>query len=226
MADATHESVAAVKADVPRNVILMGASAGGISAIGKVLSELPPNLSAAIAVTLHRSPTHSSTLAHILSRHSKLQVAEARHGELFAAGRVYLAPPDFHLVFGSGLILLNHGPRENHSRPSINMMFRSGARNYGPRVVGVILTGNLSDGVAGLIDIKRHGGLSLAQEPSEALAPSMPLHALVYDDVDIVFRLAAGGEVLSTLVAAKGVEGALKTAGTRNPKDRPLVSGD
>ena len=224
MAEATDGLVGVAHVDVARDVILIGASSGGILALGKVLSELPRDFAAAIAVTLHRSPTHQSSLAEILSLRSNLKVEEARHGEPFASGRVYLAPPDFHLVFGGGMLFLNHGPRENHARPSIDMMFRSGARNYGRRVVGVILTGNLSDGVAGLLEIKRRGGLSLAQEPAEAFAPSMPQHAVEYDGVDIVFLLAAGGEVLMKLVDAKGVAAALKTHGTRRPKDRPLVS--
>lgn len=224
MAEVTEGSVGIVDTDISRNVILLGASVGGISAIGRILSALPGDLAAAIAVTLHRSPTHRSTLAEMLASHSKLEVAEARNGEPFAHGRVYVAPPDFHLTFGGGLVLLNHGPRENHARPSVNVMFRSGARNYGPRVIGVVLTGNLSDGVNGLKDIKLHGGLSLAQEPAEAFAPSMPLNAVAYDNVDIVFRLAAGGEVLTKLVEAKGVKAALATQGARSSKGRPLMS--
>lgn len=223
MLEANHGPVGVANADVSRNVILIGASSGGIDAVSKVLSELPGNLAASVAITLHRSPTLPSALAKILAARSKLEVGEARHGEPFAPGRVYLAPPDVHLVFGGGLLHLNRGPKVSHSRPSIDVMFRSGARNYGRRVVGVILTGNLSDGVAGLIDIKKHGGLSLAQEPGEALAPSMPAHAVAYDGVDIVFLLAAGGAVLKTLVDAKGVEAALKTDGTRGPMDPPLV---
>ena len=99
--------------------------------------------------------------------------------------------------------MLSRGPKENHSRPSIDVMFRSGALSYGPRVVGVVLTGNLQDGVAGLTAITRHGGLSIAQEPSEAYAPSMPENAVTHDNVNIVFRLAAAGEVVTKLARAK-----------------------
>jgi two-component system chemotaxis response regulator CheB len=208
-------------ADIARNVILIGASAGGIEAIGRILRELPSDLDASIAITLHRSPRHPSMLADVLGARSNIEVVEPASAQLFAPGRVYVAPADFHLVFGGGLVLLRHGPRENHARPSIDVMFRSGATNFGPRVIGVILTGNLADGVAGLKAIKRHGGLSLAQEPSEALAPSMPLHAVVYDDVDIIFRLSAAGEVLSKLVGQKGVNAALHTFGARRPSDEP-----
>ena len=206
-----------------RDVILIGASVGGVEAIGKVLSGLPKDFKAAIGITLHRSPSHVSMLADVLSTRSKLEVVQARTSQRFAPGGVYLAPPDYHLTFNGGFIVLDHGPREHHSRPSINVMFRSGAKDFGARVIGVILTGNLSDGVDGLGAIKRRGGLSLAQEPAEALAPSMPLNAVVYDDVDIIFRLAAASEVLTKLVGAKGVSVALETEGTRRPEDKPLT---
>lgn len=205
--------------ELRRDVILIGASAGGVEAIGKVLAGLPKDLKAAIAVTLHRSPAHASLLTDVLGARSSLEVVQARHAQIFSPGRVYVAPPDFHLTFQDGFVLLDGGPREQHSRPSVNVMFRSGAKNFGARVIGVILTGNLTDGVDGLTTIKRHGGLSLAQEPAEAVAPSMPLNAVAYDGVDIVFRLAAAGEILTKLVNAKGVSAALETRGARRPDD-------
>jgi two-component system chemotaxis response regulator CheB len=213
----TQDVVAQKHSDVRRDVILIGASVGGIDAIGNVLRRLPKELGAAVAITLHRSPKHVSTLAEIFARSSPLPVVEPTSAELFRPGHVYLAPRDRHLVFGGGLVLPDHGPRENYARPSIDVMFRSGAEHFGGRVIGVVLTGNLSDGVQGLKAIKRHGGLSLAQEPAEAPAPSMPLNAVAYDDVDIVFRIAAGGEVLSKLVARSGVSAALRTIGARPP---------
>lgn len=211
-------------ADIRRDVFLIGASAGGIKAIGKLLSELPTDFSGAIAITLHRSPTHASMLSQILGSRSKLEVIEPASGTLFQNGRVYIAPPDRHLVFSNGLVLLNDGPKVHYARPSIDVMFGSGARNFGPRAVGIVLTGNLTDGVAGLTAIKRHGGLSLAQEPAEAFAPSMPLNAVAYDGVDIIFRLAAGGEVFEKLAGAEGVGAALRIRGTRRPEDEPLLS--
>jgi two-component system chemotaxis response regulator CheB len=205
-------------------VILIGASVGGIEAIGKILRDLPKDFGAAIAVTLHRGSGQPSLLAEVLGARSKLEVAEAENGQVFSPGCVYLAPSDYHLVFNGRVIRLDHGAKENHARPSIDVMFRSGARNFGPRVIGVILSGNLTDGVSGLGAIKRHGGLSLAQEPAEARAPSMPLHAVVYDDVDIVFQLAAGADVLSKLVSAQGVDAALQTSGARRPAEKRLAS--
>jgi len=209
--------------ELRRDVILIGASVGGLDAISRVLAALPVNLKAAIGVTLHRSPTHPSVLAEIFRARSNLEVVEAQNAQRFLPGCVYLAPPDHHLMFNGGFIVLDRGPREHHSRPSINVMFRSGAGSFGSRVIGVILTGNLTDGVAGLAVIKRHGGLSLAQEPAEAVAPSMPLNAVAYDGVDIIFRLAAAGEVLTKLVDAKGVSSALETRGARRPEDKPLT---
>ena len=210
--------------ELRRDVILIGASAGGVEAISKVLAGLPKDFNAAIAITLHRGASHASLLTEVLGARSKLEVVQARNAEPFSQGRVYLAPPDHHLTFSGGFIELDHGPREQHARPSVDVMFRSGARDFGARVIGVILTGNLIDGVAGLSAIKRHGGLSLAQEPAEAVAPSMPLNALVYDGVDIVFRLAAAGEILTKLVGSKGVSAALETRGARRPEDKKFDS--
>lgn len=211
--------------ELRRDVILMGASTGGVEAIGKVLAALPKDLNAAVGITLHRSPAHPSLLTDILGARSRLEVVQAENGQRFAPGRVYLAPPDYHLMFNGGFVVLDHGPRVNHSRPSVNVMFQSGARNFGTRVIGVILTGNLNDGVAGLTSIKHHGGLSLAQEPAEALAPSMPLNAVAYDGVDIIFRVASAAEVLTKLVGFKGVTAALETRGARRPKDASSASG-
>jgi two-component system, chemotaxis family, protein-glutamate methylesterase/glutaminase len=209
-------------ADLTRDVILIGASAGGIQAIGKVLAELPPTLRAAVAITLHRSPSYPSLLGTIFGARSKLDVVEPKGGELFEPGRVYLAPPARHLVFANGLVRLDDGPRVHHSRPSIDVMFRSGAENFGSRVIGVILTGHLADGVAGLKAITAAGGLSIAQEPSEAFAPSMPENAVKYDDVDVIFNLSAAAEVISKLVASKGVDAAARTHGARRRRDVPL----
>jgi two-component system chemotaxis response regulator CheB len=205
-----------------RAVILIGASTGGIEAVTRVLRGLPAGFDALIAITLHRSPSHPSLLSSILTSKTAHEVIEPRDGQLFESKRVFLAPPDRHLVFGSGAVFLSHAPRENFARPSIDVMFRSGAENFGSRVIGVILTGHLTDGVAGLTVIKKRGGLSLAQEPAEALAPSMPMNAVAYDGVDIIFHLAAAGEVLGKLVAAQGVAVAASTHGARRPrKDRP-----
>ena len=221
--DPTGKEPETSTAEIARDVILIGASAGGVQALSKLLSELPPDLDAAIAITLHRSPSFSSMLSDILRTRSKLEVVEPRGGEPFEPRRVYVAPPDRHLVFDDGVVELDTGPKEHHSRPAIDVMFRSGARNFGPRVVGIVLTGYLSDGVAGLRAIKRHGGISMAQEPAEAFAPAMPQNAVAYDGVDVIFRLNVAGSVLEKLVGAKGVGAALRIRGTRRPDEPSLL---
>ena len=204
--------------DFPRDIVLIGASTGGIAALAGLLSELPADLRAAVGITQHRSPTHRSLLAQVLGARSRLEVREAIHGEVFHPGKVYVAPADHHLTFAGRLVVLDRGPRVHYVRPAIDVMFESGAKNFGARAIGVVLTGNLRDGVDGLRAIKRCGGLSLAQEPAEAVAPSMPLNAVVHDNVDVIFRLAAASEVIAKLVAREGVSSALQTKGTRRPK--------
>lgn len=202
-----------------RNVILIGGSQGAIPALKALLGGLPADLRAAIAVTIHRSPTFISTLGALLSRHSPLPVAEASHGKLFEQGRVYLAPPDHHLVFRSGAMWLDRGAKQHHVRPAVDPMFSTGAKAYGPRVIGVLLTGNLSDGVGGLVCIKRHGGLSLAQDPEEAEAPSMPQNAITFDDVDAIFRMTAASQLLARLVRGATISQATAQEGATERAD-------
>jgi len=189
-----------------RDVILVGGSQGAIPALKVLLSGLPANLGAAIGVTVHRGATGHGGLADLLAKHSSLPVMEAAHGKLFRPGWVHLAPSDNHLVLRGAGTWLDHGPKQNHVRPAIDAMFVSGSKAYGARVIGVLLTGNLSDGVAGLISIKQRGGLSLAQDPNEAEAPSMPRNAIQYDDVDVVFSLASLAGILSALVKGAGLD--------------------
>ena len=205
------------------DIILIGASEGGFQAIGTLLAALPKPLDAAIAITIHRSPTFVSDLAGLIRQRSGVAIVEPRAGELFQRRRVYLAPRDSHLEIRHGALWPSDGPRENHARPAIDVMFRSGARAYGPRVMGVLLTGNLSDGVAGLIEIKAQGGLSLVQDPADARAPEMPENAIKHDHVDIVFRLTSAPAVLAQLVNGGGLDAASQVEGAqrmRRPPDR------
>lgn len=195
-----------------RDVILVGASQGCIPALKILLRGLPVDLPAAVGITVHRSPNHASALAHLLAEHSPFPVLEPNGGELVQSGRVYLAPRDHHMVFRGGAVFLDRGPKLHHTRPAVDAMFASAAQAFGRRVIGVLLTGNLSDGVAGLIAIKRCGGLSLAQDPREAEAPSMPANAIMYDDVDAIFRLASSGPLLRKLVAGLSVDEAMAAA--------------
>jgi two-component system, chemotaxis family, protein-glutamate methylesterase/glutaminase len=208
----------------PRDVVLIGASEGGIHAVTTLLAGLPRPFEAAVAVTIHRSPSFMSALPEMFRQRAGVDVVEPRSGQLFQRRRTYLAPRDQHLEFRHGAVWLSSGPREHHMRPAIDVMFRSGARAYGPRVLGVLLTGNLSDGVAGLIEIKAHGGISVVQNPVDARAPEMPSNAIKHDDVDVVFQLASASRVLATLVNGGGVESALQVPGAERVPQRSASS--
>jgi two-component system, chemotaxis family, protein-glutamate methylesterase/glutaminase len=164
-----------------RDIVVVGASAGGVEALCTFVEALPPDLPAAVFVVLHVSPGGTSVLPRILARKTRMQVAAAADGEAVERGRIYVAPPDHHMLVEDGRVTLSHGPRENGVRPAIDPLFRSAARAYGPRVVGIVLSGALDDGTAGLKMIREAGGAALVQDPADALYPSMPQHALEYD---------------------------------------------
>ncbi len=196
-----------------RDVILIGGSQGSIVGVRTLLAALPPKLPAAIGITLHRSPTFVSSLVSVFDTKSQLPVVEPGNGRLFEPGLVYLAPRDHHMVFRHGAVWLDRGPKHHFVRPAVDVMFESGSEQFGARVIGVLLSGNLSDGVAGLVAIKDRGGLSLAQEPSEAEAPSMPRNAVAFDDVDVVFPIATAARLLTNLVSGMAIEEAVASNG-------------
>lgn len=166
-----------------RDIIVIGASSGGISALSELLAGLPRDLNAGVFVVLHIGAYHGR-LAQTLGRSSKLPVSEAVNGEEIKNGHVYVAAPDHHLILTAKQITLNHGPKENFTRPAIDPLFRSAALSFGNRVVGVVLTGGQSDGAAGLLNIKDHGGIAIVQDPAEAYASGMPRNALERVEVD------------------------------------------
>ena len=173
---------------ITRDVIVIGASAGGVEALRRLLSILPPRLPAAIFVVVHVG--QSSILPTVLDRGSTLPVVPATSGAVFERGTVYVGVPGMHLLLHDHHILLRRGPRENHSRPAIDALFRSAAASLGTRVIGVVLSGALSDGTAGLRIIKRCGGVAVVQDPEDAADPSMPRSALRHVDVDYVRPIA------------------------------------
>ena len=180
--------------------MVIGTSAGGIEALQTLVGGLPRDLPAAVFIVLHMQPWLRSELPKILARHSRLGISEAEDQQLIESGHIYLAPPDYHLLIESTKRLsLWHGPKENSFRPAINPLFRSAAEVYKERVIGVILTGMLEDGVAGLAWVKRHGGIAVVQHPEEAPFPDMPLNALQHVDVDYIKRLAQIPHLLSEL---------------------------
>jgi two-component system chemotaxis response regulator CheB len=190
-----------------RDIVVIGASAGGLAAFRTIVSALPAELPAALFLVQHVSASTPSLLPKLLGAVSPLPVRHPDNGEEITHGTVYVAPPDHHLVIQPGHLHLVRGPKENSFRPAIDATFRSAALAYGRRVIGVVLTGMLDDGTAGLLAIKRHGGLALVQEPRDAAYPSMPESACRYVDVDQVCPLSELAQELIQLVHADvGVE--------------------
>ena len=169
---------------IPREVFVVGASAGGVPVLMSLLGRVPADLPAAIAIVLHRSPYVESQLPLVLGRRARLPVLEPEDAQPVEHGAVYVACRDQHLLVADGVLRLSRGPREHMTRPAINPLFRSAAAAYGPRVVGMLLSGMGVDGVSGLLAIKAAGGLSLVQRPEEAPFPRMPRTAIAEDDVD------------------------------------------
>jgi len=170
-----------------------------VDAITRLVAGLPPDLAATVLVVLHMAPTFPRVLAERLAAVGPLPVREAVDGEVFHSNRVYLCVPDRHLLIAGTRLRLSRGPKENHSRPSVDALFRSAAYHCGPRVIGVVLTGQLNDGTAGLWAIKDRGGLAMVQDPTEAASRSMPESALRQVSVDYTLKLADMGKALRLL---------------------------
>lgn len=157
------------------DIVVIGASTGGVEALTRLVRALPAGLPASLFVVCHFPPGHRSVLPEILSGSGSLLATHAIDGEPFHPGHIYVAPPDYHLLLTAEQRMhLTHGPRENHHRPAIDPLFRSAARNYGPRVIGVILTGFLNDGAAGLLAVRSAGGIGVVQDPADAAVGVMP----------------------------------------------------
>ena len=179
-----------------RNVIVIGASAGGVEALRALVAELPADLPASVLVVLHVPPYGNSVLPAILTRSGPLPAHHAEQGESLRPGQIYVAPPDHHLIVGEGAAVLSRGPTENGHRPAVDVLFRSAARHAGPRVAGVVLSGVLDDGTAGLAAIAGRGGATLVQDPEEALYDAMPANALAAVAADHVAPAATLGKLL------------------------------
>ena len=185
---------------IKRDIIVIGASAGGAQALRQIVAELPPELPAAIFIVVHMPPWWESKLPQILSHNGRVQAALALPDEPVEHGRIYLAVADHHLILDDGRVKLWRGPKENLHRPGINALFRSAAVTYGERVVGVILSGTLDDGSAGLWWIKRYKGLAIVQDPHDAEYADMPRNALGHVTADYVLSAREIGRILPSLV--------------------------
>ncbi len=185
------------------DIIVVGASAGGVDALPKLIGCLPHDLPAAVFIVLHIAAQGPDLLPEIIQRAASLSVAHGRDGEKIRPGHVYVAPPDHHLQVKGLCVRLSRGPRENFHRPSIDTLFRTAAESYGSRVVGVVLTGSLDDGTAGLHAVKSHGGIAIVQDPKDALVPAMPQSALRNVKVDHCLPLSEIGAVLVRLAAKR-----------------------
>jgi two-component system chemotaxis response regulator CheB len=185
------------------DIVVIGTSAGGVAALQQIFGGLPKEFPAAIFVVMHLTPHVPSFLPQVLGRAGRLPATAVTQSMRFESGQIYIAPPDHHLVLSRSHVEVNRGPRENWHRPSIDVLFRSAANSLGPRVVGVVLTGFLDDGSAGLAAIRREGGITMVQDPNDAMFPDMPQNALEAVKVDHCVPLSQVGPTLVQLVQAE-----------------------
>lgn len=206
---------------VKRNIIVIGASAGGFEAIKKLVSKLPADLDAIIFIVWHMSPDVRGILPHVLNKLQTIPASNAVDFEPIVNNHIYIAPPDRHLIVENGFIRITRGPKENRFRPAVDPLFRSAAHRYGARVIGIVLSGALDDGSAGLSNIKSRGGIAIVQTPLEAEVPSMPQNAMEAVEVDHALTIDELATLLPKLVAekVKEVEDPQQEENNNNNKD-------
>ena len=207
------------------NIVVVGASAGGVEALKKLAAGLPGDFPAAVFVVLHvgQGRDGQSMLPDILNQVGPLPAMHPHDFDKIRPGRIYVAKPDFHMLVEDSHIRMTKGPKENRTRPAINPLFRTAAQAYGKRVIGVILTGLLDDGVAGLAEVKRGGGVTVVQNPETALFPDMPASALEHVTVDHVTELKDLGPLLSALTGTDASKEDHVSAEETEPKTRTLT---
>src|SRR5918997_2703737 len=204
-----------------RDIVVIGASAGGIPALTSLVAGLPPDFPAPVLVVVHIPPYAVSRLPEILSRSGPLPATHAEQGEAIEPGRIYIAPPDRHLLVRTGWLELSRGPRENHARPAIDPMFRTAARAYGRRTIGIVLSGALYDGSMGLLAIKTRGGLAIVQDPKEAIVDSMPRRAIERVTAEHILPVAEIAAALTDLVQQPVIaQGGTRMASTIDVEER------
>lgn len=200
-------------------MVVVGASLGGFDALKVLLGSLPATFPSPVAIVQHQRS--GGQLADLLQRYTSLIVVEPDDKEPARPGWVYLAPPGYHLLIERGFLALSVDPPVLHARPSIDVLFESAADVYGPQTVGIILTGTGRDGAAGLARIKQRGGVTIVQDPSTALRPSMPEAALLSGPVDWTLSVEQIGDRLLKL-CEDDLRGTAEASGTSAPADRPL----
>jgi two-component system chemotaxis response regulator CheB len=200
-----------------RDIIVLAASTGGVDALKQILSSMPADLPASIFVVTHIG-AHPSILPAVLQSSCNLPVKHAIDGEEFTVSNVYIAPPDRHLLLYNGTTALSDGPKENFTRPAADPLFRSAAVIYGRRVIGVVLTGDLDDGAAGLRAVRACGGYTLVQDPADCRAPSMPVHALRAAGADVVAPVARLGTAI-----LEALEPSMENAHPRKQDDVSVI---
>ena len=189
-----------------KDIIVIGSSTGGIEALRTIVAGLPEDFRASIFIAQHTGSNVPGVLDLILKRAARMPTHAARDKEEIKPGHIYVAPPDRHLLLEPGRICLSRGPKENRFRPAIDPLFRSAAQVYGPRVIGVILTGGLDDGTAGLWAVKQLGGTAIVQDPKDAFVPSMPSSALQFVNVDYCLPLTEIAPILVKLANTQADE--------------------
>ncbi|MEC5406108.1 chemotaxis protein CheB [Paraburkholderia sp. MPAMCS5] len=170
-----------------RDIVVIGASRGALPVLRMLVSNLPPDLKATLCIVMHIG-RHRSVLPELLSRWGPLRATHPVHGEAVQSGRIYVAPPDRHMILRGGLVRLLDTATENFARPAADPLFRSAAVEYQARVIGVVLSGDLDDGAAGLASVRARGGYGVAQDPDDCEAPSMPRSAIAAGGADAVVK--------------------------------------
>jgi two-component system, chemotaxis family, protein-glutamate methylesterase/glutaminase len=183
-----------------RDIVVIGASAGGVEAAIQLVQRLPANLHAALFFVIHVPANGTSVLPQILTRKGNLHALHPHDKQAIVHGHIYIAPPDHHLLVKRDMVRITRGPRENGHRPAIDPLFRTAAREYTTRVIGVVLTGMLDDGTAGLAAIKECGGIAIVQDPEEAMYDSMPRSAIDNVEVDHILTISEIADLLVRLV--------------------------
>lgn len=188
------------------SIIAIAGSAGAIQAVQTIVSGLPQDFEMSIFVVIHRI-AHDGLLTDVLARKTRMRLVTGRHGEPIARRTIYVAPADFHLTVSSTHMFLSRGPKVNRHRPAIDPLFESAASAFGSQLIGVLLSGYLDDGTAGLAAVKQSGGIAIVQDPADAQVAQMPRNALAHVAVD--HRLPAA-EITPWLIRLSNGKGSAK----------------